>query len=75
MLVFDYVVLERWKFLSKDFFSDDLLKIALQWTSREQLLTSPKVLMFYEKVFIFHETDSCSVTELWKLKENHSQQT
>ena len=43
-----------WEGLSKDLFSDDLLKIALYWTSRQQLLTSPKVLIFYEKVFIFH---------------------
>ena len=50
--------------LRKDLFSDDLLKIALQWTSKEQLLTLPEVLKFYEKVFIFHETDSCRVTEL-----------
>ena len=54
MLVFDYA--DRWKVSSKDLFSDDLMKIALQWTSREKLLTSPKVLIFYEKAFIFHET-------------------
>ena len=29
--------------------------------------------MFYEKVFIFQETDSCRITEM-KLKGNHSQQ-
>ena len=64
VFVFDYV--DKWKFLSKGLFSNDLLKIALQWTSREQLLTSSKVLVFY---VIFHETDSCRITELWNWKE------
>ena len=44
-------------------------KFALWWTSREQLLTSPKVHIFCKKVFTFYETDSCRVTELWNSKE------